>query len=267
MALEGGEPKFNKFIACVNSQPSAERLKSRFLKDFPFLSILVGDNLRAVKEADVVMLGCKPYMVEKVLSQPGMGEALKGKLSISFVVGTPQKSMLLSLGAGDGYGNVTPSLASQYHIVRGMMNLAASLGESMTVIEDVPLPGDFSEVTQWIFSQIGKTTLVAPELYDVGGVLAGTSAGFLSVAVDGMLDGAVSQGVKRAEARKIITQTLISLAKLLEAGDTPDSLREKFSSPRGTTIEGLMSLEEDRVRSAYCKAVVKATKRSQEMGK
>ena len=261
--LEGTEPKFTKFIACVNSQGSVERLETRFHKYQDSLSILKKKNVQGAENADIIMLGCKPYMAEEVLGEKGLANALKGKLLISFVVGTPHEKMLGCL-----YNHMVPSWQGSregIQLVRGMMNLAAQYGESLTVIEDLPLSGDFLDITNWIFSQLGKTALVAPNLYDVGGVIAGASAAFMSVAIDGMLDGAVKEGIKRAEARKMFAQTLRSFAALLENGETPDTLREKFSSPKGTTIVGTTSLEEDRVRYAYTKAMVKATQRSQEM--
>lgn len=96
--------------------------------------------------------------------------------------------------------------------------------------------------------------------------MAGASGALLSIAFDGMLDGAVKEGLKRADAKKILTQALFSLATLLESGEHPAVLREKFSSPKGTTIDGLVSLEEDRARWAFGRAVVAATRRSKEIG-
>lgn len=245
----------------MNSAPSSERLKTRFQQYSDRVTVLQKDNLRGIKDADVVMLGCKPYMVEQVLSEPGLAEALGSKLLISFLVGTPHEKILKSIYGAD---EITAA-NKKFHLVRAMMNIAAEFGESMTVIEDVPLPVAYEEVTHWIFEQLGKISIVKPDLFDIGGVMAGMSGVLLSVALDGILDGAVSQGIRRAEGRRMLAQNLKGLARLLESGDTPDVLREKFSSPRGTTIEGLMSLEEDRVRSAYSKAIIKATKRSLEM--
>jgi pyrroline-5-carboxylate reductase len=128
------------------------------------------------------------------------------------------------------------------------------------------MPKQYEETTDWIFLQLGKIQPVAPDLFDIGGVLAGASSALLSVAFDGMLDGAVKQGLKRADAKKILTQSLFSMAKLLE-NEHPAVLREKFSSPKGTTIDGLLSLEEDRARYAFSKAVIASTKRSLEIGK
>ncbi len=77
-----------------------------------------------------------------------------------------------------------------------------------------------------------------------------------------MLDGAISQGMKRADAMKILVGTLFSLAKLLEDGH-PAVLREKISSPKGTTIAGLLRLQEDRVR--YMRIVVQRTRVQREV--
>jgi pyrroline-5-carboxylate reductase len=256
----GAEPRITRFIACVNSKGSAEGLKSRFEKFADRLTVLQQDNVKGMTEADIVLLGCKPYMAEKVLTAPGVQEALEGKLVISVLVGSPVKK-LQSFIWGAQYNEHKP----RCFMVRAMCNIAAEFGESMTVIETIDVPEDMLELTNWIFLQLGKTAPVTPDLFDIGGVLAGPSGVFLSVALDGMLDGAVSQGLKRAQARTMLTQSLIGLAKLLDEGNTPDVLREKFSSPRGTTIDGLLSLEEDRVRHAFSKAVIKSTLKSQTM--
>lgn len=262
-ASTGAEPRFTNFIACVNSEGSATRLNSAFSKYS--VTVLVKQNIVGMAEADVVMLGCKPYMIEDVLGQEGVAKALDGKLLISFLAGRTIEKIKTSILAFNPHPKNGVKICAKIYATRAMMNIAAEYGESMTVIEDVPLPGDYSEITNWIFEQLGTTATVPENLFDVAGVVAAPSIAFLSVALDGMLDGAVHQGIKRAEARRMLGQSLIGLAKLLENGDTPDVLREKFSSPRGTTIEGLMSLEADGVRSAYTRAIIASTKRSQEM--
>jgi pyrroline-5-carboxylate reductase len=80
------------------------------------------------------------------------------------------------------------------------------------------------------------------------------------------LDGAVSEGLKREDAKKMLTQSLISLAAILEKGEHHAMLREKFSSPTGTTIAGLLSLDEDNnVRKAYSDAVIACAQRGLEL--
>lgn len=213
-------------------------------------------------EADIVLLACKPYMAEEVLGAEGVRYALEGKLVISVLVGSPVAKLEAII-----YGHAPPQKDRMCYIQRAMPNIAAELGEAMTVIESTSMPQEFRDISHWIFSQIGKTAPVAPDLFDIGGVMAGPTGAFLSVALDGILDGAVSQGLKRADAKKMVTQSLVGLARLLENGEHPGMLRERFSSPKGTTIDGLLSLEEDRVRFAFSKAVIASSKRSQEIGK
>ncbi|RDW91611.1 hypothetical protein BP5796_02776 [Coleophoma crateriformis] len=262
----GTEPLISNFVATVQSAGSIERLK----KQFPSrLKVLQGGNVQAMEEADIIMLGCKPYMAQAVLGAPGVLEALRGKFLISVLVGTTPDKLHDCI-----YANYIPSGPDDFcYIRRALPNLAASLGESATVAqasgsvaeEGKPLPAHFQAVMDFIFTSIGKIHIVPGDLYDVAGILSGPGAVFTTVAVDGMLDGAVQQGLKRIEAKRILAQALRGLAAILEDGQHPAVLRESASSPRGVTIEGLLSLEEDRVRHAYSKATIRATERSLNM--
>lgn len=255
-------PKISHFIATVNSEGSAEALKKRFAAYSDFLEVRKGGNVTAMQDASIVLLAFKPYMIDHVLRQPGVREALEGKLVISVLVGSPPAKLAKAIFHESGRREDEEA----FYIKRAMLNIAAEFRESMTVIEITDMPQEHEEITNWIFLQLGKIAPVAPDLFDIGGVLAGAGGALLSVAFDGMLDGAVKQGLKRADAKKILTQSLFSMARLLET-EHPAILREKFSSPKGTTIDGLLSLEEDRARYAYSKAVIASTKRSLEIGK
>ncbi|KAE9377487.1 pyrroline-5-carboxylate reductase [Stipitochalara longipes BDJ] len=267
----GQQPKISRFIATVNSESSAKALKTRFDRYASWLEVRTGENVTAMEEADIVLLAFKPYMVDLVLRQPGVQEALTGKLIISVLVGSPPDKLKAAIADEDlnvwtlNKHNPRFYKGKPIYIKRAMLNIAAEFRESMTVIELTDMSQEYEEITDWIFLQLGKIQHVAPDLFDIGGVLAGASGALLSVAFDGMLDGAVKQGLKRADAKKILTQSLFSMAKLLE-NEHPAVLREKFSSPKGTTIDGLLSLEEDRARYAYSKAVIATTKRSLEIG-
>lgn len=258
----GEEPRFSRFIATCNSVGTEKSLQSRFSSYSGFL-VMRGQNINAMDLGDVILLSFKPYMIDLVLKHESVREALAGKLVMSVLAGSPvQKIESAIFTNGPRLDGEKP-----FYIQRAMPNLAAEYSESMTLIErtDV-MPAHYEELSNWIFSQIGKTASIAAELYDVGGVLTGASSALLSVAVDGMLDAAVSQGLKRADAKTILTQTLVSLAKLLE-NEHPAVLREKVSSPKGTTIAGLLSLEEDRARYAYTRAVNASSERSKEIGR
>jgi pyrroline-5-carboxylate reductase len=259
----GEKPRIAHFIATVQSQGSAQGLKTRFAKYGDVLEVLQADNVSAMRKADIVMLACKPYLANTVLKADGVRAALAGKLVISVLVGSP----VAKLEAAIYHAGPRRDDEAEFYIKRVMPNIAADLGQSMSVMEATSMPDEYEDMADWIFLQVGKTANVAPGLFDVGGVLAGATGAFFTVAFDGILDGAVKQGLKRADAKKILTQSLFSVATLLESGEHPAELREKFSSPRGTTIEGLLSLEEDRVRHGFSKAVIASSKRSEEIGK
>ncbi|RDL37971.1 6-phosphogluconate dehydrogenase C-terminal [Venustampulla echinocandica] len=258
----GTEPRIKHFIATVNSLESEEALRTRFMESQDRLEVLHSDNASAMRSADIILLACKPYMADTVLKAEGVREAVEGKLIISVLVGSP----VAKLESAIYHSGLRKKSEKPVYIKRVMLNIAAELGESMSVIEVTSMPKHMEEITDWIFLQVGKTAAVAPENFDIAGVTAGVSSAFLSVALDGILDGAVSQGLKRADARKMVTQSLLSLARLLENGEHPAVLRERCASPKGTTIDGLLSLEEDRARYAFSKAVIASSKRSHEIG-
>lgn len=257
----GEEPRFSSFIATCNSEATERSLHSRFSAYSDRFTIMRGKNVKAMSRGDVILLAFKPYMIDLVLNHDGVYEALAGKLVLSVLAGSPVHKIETAI-----FGDRTLPTGNPFFIRRAMPNLAAEHRESITVIETTDMPAPFEELSNWVFSQIGKIAPISPDLYDVGGVLAGASQALLSVAFDGMLDAAVSQGLKRADAKKIMTQSLVSLAKLLE-NEHPAVIREKISSPKGTTIAGLLSLEEDRARYAYTRAVNASAERSKEIGR
>ncbi|KAI9642671.1 delta 1-pyrroline-5-carboxylate reductase [Ciborinia camelliae] len=288
------DSNINKFIATVHSMTSMERLRKKFHSRESRVHILVGNDgvLQAMQKADIILLACKPYMIEGVLGISGAREALAGKLVISVAVGTSVGKMGAALGMGEKEKAKEKERGEgrEITIVRAMPNLAASFGESNTVVEinpSEPLGTQNKNIVRYIFGCVGSIVEVGPAQYDAASVLAAASLAFLTVAIDGILDGGVKEGIKRSEGRDILVRSLKGLVGLLEGkgGDemdgngggkegsgkgkgktrTGDEIREQFSSPRGTTIEGLVGLEEDRVRYAYCRSVMRATKRSLEM--
>ncbi|KAF7855432.1 hypothetical protein EAF04_010175 [Stromatinia cepivora] len=278
------DSNINTFIATVHTMTSMERLRKQFYSRESRVNILVGNDgvLQAMQKADIILLACKPYMIEGVLSMQGVKEALGGKLVISVAVGTPVTKMATALGfVESSQGKGKEKETKEITIIRAMPNLAAGFGESNTVVEIspcMPLSTQNKNIVRYIFGCVGSIVEVGPGQYDAASVLAAASMAFLTVAIDGILDGGVKEGIKRAEGRDILVRSLKGLVGLLEGkggdekegnangkGRTGDEIREQFSSPRGTTIEGLVGLEEDRVRYAYCRSVMRATKRSLEM--
>ncbi|RAL10210.1 pyrroline-5-carboxylate reductase [Aspergillus homomorphus CBS 101889] len=247
---------FGRIIACTKTEQSATKLREQYYEDLSRVEFRAGDSLSAVREADYVMLGCKPYLVEAVIADEGMADALAEKFIISIIAG---KTPAVLAGYITEYAS--PSLkASQPSVSRAIPNVAASLRESMTVVE---LPAhckpENREVVEWMFSQLGQVKVLSADLFDLGSMLVAALAP-MSVAVDGILDGCVAEGMRRSEASEMTAQCLLGLAQLLKSGIHPAVLRESISSPRGCTIQSLLTVEKAGVRSAFAEAIINGTR-------
>ncbi|KKY27022.1 putative pyrroline-5-carboxylate reductase [Phaeomoniella chlamydospora] len=264
-ATETTPGPISQFTACVKS--SVSRLETTLQHNRERVQILSNQNIRAVQEADIIVLGFKPYMLNAVLGEDGMVDAIRGKLVISVLAGISVSQILDKLEEFDKTDS-HPENQPRCHVVRAVPNMGARVRESMTIIEEVnpPLPNHLGEITTWIFDQIGKVQILPAPLMDVATILVATPA-LITIAVDGLLDGAVAEGVSRANASEIVNQSLLGLSKILAEGVNPSILRESTSSPRGCTIQALLQLERQGVRPAFADAIIKGTEHTKGMGK
>jgi pyrroline-5-carboxylate reductase len=133
--------------------------------------------------------------------------------------------------------------------IRAMPNIAAAYGKSMTT-----LTGDVSSKDKAadILGAIGKTLWVESEKeLDIATVLAGSSPAFLALVAESLIDGAVKEGLKRADAFTLTKGLFEGFAKLLENYSHPALIKDAVMSPGGTTAKGYAVLEEHKVRSAF----------------
>ncbi|RAK78955.1 pyrroline-5-carboxylate reductase [Aspergillus fijiensis CBS 313.89] len=255
---------FGRIIACTKTEQSASRLREQYAQDRARVEVRADANLATVREADYVMLGCKPYLVEAVIAADGMADALAEKFIISVIAG---KTPAVLAGYITEYASAEVKASARPSVARAIPNVAASVRESMTVVE---LPAECAaanrEVVEWMFAQLGQVKVVAPELFDLGSMLVAALAP-LSVAVDGILDGCVAEGMRRAEASEMTAQCLLGLAQLLKSGVHPAVLRESISSPRGCTIQSLLTVEKAGVRSAFAEAIINGTRHLHDLQK
>lgn len=260
---DGSTAKISRFIISTKSALSAERLRSRFNADEARIRFLHAQNVQAIRDADVVVLACKPYMAGDVLREDGVGEALRGKMLVSVLAGTTGAELReLIYGPGSGSGSESQTNAQhgddEPFIVRTQPNVAASVRQSMTIIETPgpSFPEYMSHVLAWMFQQIGKVKFIPADQFNAATMLVGASMAIMSVALDGLLDGGVAEGVRRAEGLDMVAQTLSGMAGLLKSGVHPAVLRENISSPRGCTIQALLRLEREGARGTFAQAVI-----------
>lgn len=256
----------SRFIACVRSQESVKRIQTTLKDHSSILKVATGDNVASVKQAEIVLLGCKPYMVKDVLGEPGMADALRGKLLISVCAGITTEHMEVAL-----YGTASdkdPDEDGRCKVVRAMCNTAALIRESMTVIGNTtpPMPQATKTMVTWIFKRVGDVVFLPANNMDASTALCGSGPAFFALMLEAAIDGAVAMGLPRAEAIRMATQTMRGTTGLVQSGEHPSLLREKVCTPGGCTIGGLMVLEEGTTRGVVSRAVREATVIASQLG-
>ncbi|KAJ4329347.1 hypothetical protein N0V84_000242 [Fusarium piperis] len=251
-------PRISRFIVATKTAESRYRLSSQFERDLERMVLVNDRSIWAMKEADIIILGCKPHMAQDILGDEGVDEALAGKLLISVLAGkTPQVL--------ESYVSKTDDRSPRPYVVRAMPNVAARIRHSMTIIEHNPsLPDELSDTLRWIFEQIGRVKVLASGVFDIGSLLVGSSMAILTVALDGLLDGCVMEGMRRPEALEMAAQSMLGLAEMLRQGEcSPPEYRENVSSPKGGTITALLTVEKAAVRGTFAQSIIDGTKKIQ----
>ena len=153
-------------------------------------------------------------------------------------------------------------------IIRAMPNVPILVGEGMTAytVNKKATQTDRKLVEQF-WSSIGRAIELEERFMDAVTGLSGSGPAYAFVMIDAMADGGVAAGLTRPAAIELAAQTLLGAAKMvLETGEHPAALRDKVTSPAGTTIEGIRVLEKCGVRSALIEAVLAATEKSRALG-
>ncbi|KAF2143963.1 uncharacterized protein K452DRAFT_349817 [Aplosporella prunicola CBS 121167] len=248
---------FAKFVACVRSERSEQALKERFSKNLQRLTVSRGDNVKALQEAHVVVLGADPSDIEAVLTAPNVRDALANKLLISVVAGWTRQKLETTL-----YGSETTASNQDGRawVLRTLPNIAGLVAQSLTAIEisEPALPDEHVQLAEAIFQRVGKTIRIDPKLMNANTALAGSTPAFFAVICDALIDAGVAVGVPRAMAQTTIYQAMQGTASLLQSGIHPGILKDQGTSPEGCTIAGLMVMEENAVRGHVGRALREA---------
>ena len=161
---------------------------------------------------------------------------------------------LYSVLAGTTILDLKENIKSNF-TVRVMPNLCASIGESMTT-----MTGDeeLRKEAQELFKSIGQTLWLSSEKeLDIATAVAGSGPAYLSLIHEAFCDGAVKQGMKRADAIKVTNGLFKGFGDLI-ATTHPAILKDSVMSPGGTTAAGYAALEKGSVRSSCIDAIEKA---------
>ena len=210
-------------------------------------------NTEAVAEADTVILVVKPQDMRELLRE------ISGVLKPGVLI--------VSLAAGVDTGLVESLLPDGTAVVRVMPNTPAQVDEGMAAIS----PGSHSDQDHLdrvsrILSATGRVVTVPERYQDAVTAISGSGPAYLFFVVEAMIDAGVHLGLPRDTATELVVQTMLGSAKLLrETGVHPTVLRERVTSPGGTTAAAVRQLEERAVRAAFMTAMEAARDRSREL--
>jgi pyrroline-5-carboxylate reductase len=212
------------------------------------------DNLAAAREADIVVLSVKPQAMDKLVVQvaPALDQR---KLIISVAAGVPIAALERRLGAGARIIRTMPNTPS----LVGAGACALARGEHASE-EDLA-------IASRIFQAVGITTVVEENLLDAVTGLSGSGPAYIFLVIEALSDAGVKVGLPRYTALKLAAQTVLGSAQLLiETNSHPGQLKDQVTSPGGTAIAGLHTLEAGGLRTTLINAVEAATRRARELG-
>lgn len=211
------------------------------------------ENRELVRMSDVIILAVKPAVSLPVLQE--VADCFKTGLTF------------ISIVAGVSTASLESAAGKSVAVVRVMPNTPALVGEGASAVCAGSKAGRIDlERALAVFNAVGRAVEVPESMMDAVTGLSGSGPAYMFVILEALSDAGVRMGLTRDVARLLAAQTMFGAAKmLLESGKHPGQLKDMVTTPGGTTIEGLYSLERDGLRGALMKAVEAATGKSREL--
>ena len=206
-----------------------------------------------LNRVDAVLYAAKPQSVPKIFPE------------IAAIISSPQ--WVISIAAGTQTCTLEEFLPENIPVVRVMPSITASVGAAASAI----CGGKYAReehvaITQGIFNAVGVSMVMEEKLMDVVTGLSGSGPAFVFLVIEALADVGVQLGLSREDATTLSIQTVLGASKMVEqTGEHPAILRNRVTSPGGTTAAGLYELERGGLRATIANAVIAATKRSKEL--
>jgi pyrroline-5-carboxylate reductase len=215
--------------------------------------VSVLDNATAAKSADVLVLVVKPQDMDGLLAEI-RDHVVPGNLVVSLAAGITTEFLESRLPQGSS-------------VVRVMPNTPALVDQGMAAIS----PGqhctpEHLDEAEALLRSCGRVVQVPEKYQDAVTAISGSGPAYIFYVVEAMIEAGVVLGLPRNTSTELVVQTLFGAATMLkETGEHPTVLRERVSSPGGTTVAALRQLDDHKVRAAFISAIEAAARRSHEL--
>ena len=216
---------------------------------------VTADNRELARQSQILVLSIKPQIMERVL------------LEVAHAV--QPGTLVISLAAGVTTAAIERRLPGGARVVRAMPNTPAVVGAGATAIARGAHaePGDL-DLAKFVFDAVGITVVLEESQLDAVTGLSGSGPAYIFLILEALADAGVKVGLSRRTAQKLAAQTVMGSAKLLlDTDGHPGQLKDMVTSPGGTAIAGLHTLEQGGLRTTLINAVEAATLRSRELGR
>ncbi len=237
-----------QIVPTVRRAEPGERLRERY-------GVTVEhDNHAACSRADVVLVSVKPQYMAELLDDDRIREATRGKLVISIAAGVRLATI----------GGWLPEAV----LVRAMPNTPCLVNRGMTVLAPGPRAGsEHLAIAREIFSSVGRVIELEDKHMDAVTGLNGSGPAFAYVMLEALADGGVMMGLRRDVALEIAAQVFLGAATMvLDTRLHPAALKDQVTTPAGSTIAGLLTMEDGRIRSVLARTIQEATKVAASLG-
>ena len=211
------------------------------------------DNRKAVQDVDIVLLAVKPQVVGDVLKE------------IASELG--DKTLVISVAASVPTGYIEQHTGAKVPVIRVMPNTPSTVGCGMSgICRGSHASLEHLDVAKTMFDAVGRTVVVDEKNMDAVTGLSASGPAFAYIILESLAEAGVKVGLPRDIATLLAAQTMKGAASVvLETGDHPALLKDAVTTPAGCTIDGILELEEGKLRVTLIKAVVKATHRAGEL--
>lgn len=205
---------------------------------------VTSDNIQATRDADLLVLGVKPYNVANILKE------LQPILN-------PEKHVVISLATGVTLDEMMAHLDPSTALFRAMPNIAADIKESVTCICGKNASAEVEGHVKALFNSVGITISLDEHLMEGATVLGACGVAFVLRFMRAMTQGGIQIGFDAQTANTIVNQTVKGAAELLiQNGLHPEAAIDKVTTPKGCTIVGLNEMEHHGFSAAMVRGVL-----------
>lgn len=242
--VEGNLIDSNEIMASDGYKPSLEKVE----KVFGIKTTM--DNKEVAAQSNIIVLSVKPPLYDTVIKEisPVMAE----------------DSLIVTIAPGKELDALEKQFGKPVKIIRTMPNTPAMVGEGMTAMcANAHVDQEEINEVKRILEGFGRVEIVSEEMMDGVVAVSGSSPAYVFMLIEALADGAVLQGMSRAQAQGFAAQTVLGSAKMvLETNLHPAALKDMVCSPGGTTIEAVRTLEAKGFRSGIIEAMAACAERS-----